>query len=102
MNNQCKNEISLISKTLFTVGILLSSMSVHAVDEYQYKVLFTPSEGILQAEAKGRVMIYDGLENETVELAMNEQFQRIEHMMFVRTQHISEDGDIEVEDDGCD
>jgi hypothetical protein len=33
---------------------------------------------------------------------MDEQFQRIENMMFVRTQYIQEDGDIEVEEDGCD
>ncbi len=47
-------------------------------------------------------MIYDSLDNETVELAMNEQFDRIENMMFVRTQYIQEDGEYEVEDDGCD
>ncbi len=97
MNTHLKN----ISKMIISVLIMASS-SASAYDSYQEKVLFTPSAGILQAEAKGRVMIYDGLNIEKVELAMNEQFQRIENMMFVRTQHIQENGDIEVEEEGCD
>ena len=96
------SRINLIAGTLFTVSILFSSTSVYAVDEYQNSVLFSPSPGILKAEAKGRVMIYDGLDNETVELAMSEQFNRIENMMFVRTQYLQEDGEYEVEEDGCD
>ena len=46
-------------------------------------------------------MIYDQLDNETVELAMNTQFDRIDSMMFVRTQYVQEDGSIEEADD-CD
>ncbi|MCP4429414.1 MAG: hypothetical protein GY806_00395 [Gammaproteobacteria bacterium] len=93
--------LKIISKMIIPALLMASSLA-SAYDSYQEKVLFTPSEGILHAEAKGRVMIYDGLDNEMVELAMNEQFQRIENMMFVRTQYISEDGDIEIEEDGCD
>lgn len=97
MNTRLKN----ISK-IFIPALLMASSSASAYDGYQEKVLFTPSEGNLQAEARGLIMIYDGLKNETVELAMDEQFQRIESMMFVRTQHIQENGDVEVEEDGCD
>ncbi len=97
MNIRLKN----ISKMIIP-ALLVASSSVSAFDSYQEKVLFAPGAGILQAEAKGRIMIYDGLDNEKVELAMNEQFQRIENMMFVRTQYIQENGDIEVEEDGCD
>jgi len=83
------------------VGLLaLSSLSAQA-DSYQENVLFSPSEYQLKAEAKGRIMIYDQLYNKTVELALNTQFDRIENMMFVRTQHVLEDGSIEEEDD-CD
>ena len=46
-------------------------------------------------------MIYDQMENETVELALNQQFDRIENMMFVRTRYVQEDGSIDQEDD-CD
>ncbi len=84
-------------------GILFTAFSaLHAYDQYQYEVLLNPSQDMLRAEDKGRSMIYDGLENETVELAMTSQFNRIENMMFVRTRYIQPDGDIEVEEDGCD
>lgn len=50
-------------------------------------------------------MIYDGLDNAMVERALDEQFDRIEHMMFVRNRQSSSDDDDDgegyVEDDGC-
>jgi hypothetical protein len=55
----------------------------------------------IEAEAKGRVMIYDGLKNETVEEALNAQFGRIDRMMFIRTQFIQENGEYEAEEE-CD
>lgn len=93
--------VKLISTALILGGVVLSS-AVYAAEDYQTNVLLNPSPGILVAEAKGRIMIYDGLKNETVEQAMSEQFNRIENMMFVRTQYIQEDGDYEVEEDDCD
>jgi hypothetical protein len=96
-----KGQLKGISKLIIPV-ILVASSSLYADDSYQLKVLFTPSDSNLQAEAKGRVMIYDGLKNETVELAMNQQYDRIENMMFVRTQIHQEDGEYYVEEDGCD
>ena len=106
MNTQLSANISLKSQLkevckLMIPVLLVASSSLHATESYQLKVLFTPSDSILLAEAKGRVMIYDGLKSETVDLAMNEQYDRIENMMFVRTQYKQEDGEYEVEDDGC-
>ena len=45
--------------------------------------------------------IYDGLEDKVVEQALDTQFERIDHMMFVRTRETLPDGSIEFEDD-CD
>lgn len=95
-----KSQLKKVSK-LMIPALLVASSSVYATDSYQLKVLFTPSDSILLAEANGRVMIYDGLKSETVEQAMNEQYDRIESMMFVRTLYEQEDGEYEVEDDGC-
>jgi hypothetical protein len=76
-----------------------------ANDGFQYNVLFNPSPAQLKAEDRGQVMIYDGLDNAVVERALDEQFGRIEHMMFVRTRQSSSDDDDDgegyVEDDGC-
>ena len=86
---------------LIFAALLVNLSSANAYDSYQLEVLFTPSKSDLEAEAKGRVMIYDSLKNETVEKALNEQFGRIDHMMFVRTQYLQESGEYEEEDD-CD
>ena len=66
INRQNTKPVNRISTVLFLGSVLLSS-AVYAADDYQTNVLLNPSPGNLLAEAKGRVMIYDGLKNETVE-----------------------------------
>ncbi len=85
-----------------TIAALSAVTSVHAEDTYQQRVLFNPSENQLEAESRGHIMIYDGLALEEVNRAMDEHYDRIENMMFVRTVIPVEFGDDEVEDDGCD
>lgn len=89
---------------LLMIPCLLAFLSspVYAADDYQQKVLFSPSSSMLQAEAKGRVMIYDRLKSETIEQAMTQQFDRIENMMFVNTLYKRENGNHEVEEEDCD
>lgn len=89
--------ISLLLTSLLVFG----STPAFANDSYQLKMLFTPSSSMLKAEARGRIMIYDGLDIETVNRAMNEQFDRIDNMMFVRIHHTHDDEEQLVEDDGC-
>ena len=86
------------------MGMLLASVitTADAEDSFQDNVLFNPSNSQLRAEARGRVMIYDRLDNAVVERAMDEQFGRIEHMMFVRTRHPQPDSEVIYEDDDCD
>jgi hypothetical protein len=86
---------------LMAAVMFLATLSAAAGDSYQKNVLFSPHQSQLRAEAKGRVMIYDGLESRVVDRAMDEQFDRIDNMMFIRIRHASEDGDYYVEDDGC-
>ncbi len=88
-----------IATTISIIGSLTSGTVV--AGNYQHNVLFNPSASQLNAEANGRIMIYDQLNNETVEQALNEQFDRIENMMFVRTRYAREDGSVDVDDD-CD
>jgi hypothetical protein len=86
---------------LMAAGMILTTLSAAAGDSFQENVLFAPHQSQLMAEAKGRVMIYDGLESKVVDRAMDEQFNRIDNMMFIRIRHASEDGDYYVDDDGC-
>jgi len=83
--------------------LLPPAMAEGANERFQYNALFNPTTGQLKAEARGRVMIYDGLDNAAVERALDEQFERIEHMMFIRIRQ-TQAGDEEVdtvEDDDC-
>jgi len=85
-------------------GALLTPFSptAGADSDFQHRVLFSPSNSQLKAEARGRVMIYDGLDNAEIERAFDEQFNRIENMLFVRTRSTEPDGEFSYEDDGCD
>ena len=66
---------------------------------YTQQMLESPSQAVLSAEEKGRVTIYDGVKNETVERALDQQFQRIDSMMFIHTQHQQESGEYAADDD---
>ncbi len=72
-----------------------------SASDYYENILLNPSETILLAEAKGRVTIYDGLENSVIDQALDTQFGRMENMMFVRTRETLPDGSEEVDGD-CD
>jgi len=92
------------SRNLVRSALLVLTMSVPVTawaGDYQHNALFSPSDSQIEAEARGRIMIYDGLTNETVERALDHQFDRIGNMMFVRTIYIQENGEYEVDDD-CD
>lgn len=87
----------------------LSPVSASAGD-WQLSLLFEPPASQIDREARGRVMIYQGVTDKTVERALDEQFDRVEYMMFVGTVRTDETGqplrdedtgEMLVEDDGC-
>ena len=86
---------------IFISVLSMTPLQASTQDSYQERILFSPDPDTLQAESRGRIMIYDGLRNETVERALEHQFDRIENMMFVRTVYVQENGEYEVDDD-CD
>jgi hypothetical protein len=90
-----------------------ATIAVHAQDpskstwpsaDWQVKRLMTPTASQLATETKGQVFIYDSLEINQVEAAMDANFNRIEHMMFTRVRHPAPtpDAPAYLEDDGCD
>jgi hypothetical protein len=94
------------------MGTLLTPIAraADATQSFQYQTLFNPTPSQLKAEERGRVMIYDGLDDALVERALDEQFGRIEHMMFTRIHKIppqvggtppNKGGEDSSDDDGC-
>jgi hypothetical protein len=70
--------------------------------DWQLAMIHNPSAAQLKVEQRGRVYIYDRMHEAEIELAMNTQFNRLDNMMFVRTQVVTAEGEIETADDECD
>ena len=72
--------------------------------DYQERLLLYPTTEQLAIEEDGRVHIYDSMEIGLVNEAMDQHFNRIENMMFIRIHHLppAGAGPAEVEIDGCD
>jgi len=81
--------------------ILNGTVQAAVASEWDRKLLFSPSSSLLEKEKAGSVTIYDGVLSSDVDRAMDQQFDRMESMMFVRTLYPAEGGAYEAEDD-CD
>ena len=96
----------------YGVALCLCSASALAEDvlpgadqlDFQERLLLHPTTKQLTAEQDGRVRIYDSLEMGLINTALDQRFNRIEHMMFSRIHHLppAGAGPAAVEDDGCD
>jgi leucyl aminopeptidase (aminopeptidase T) len=102
---------TLLAAVGVTATLFGSSLAAAAdVSKIELRRLLDPTEAELAAEAEGRIYIYDGLTDRDIQEAMNEEFERVENMMFIRTRKTNADGElkrnedtgeVEVADDGC-
>lgn len=100
------------TSSLCAVSLLLCCMAANAdqhielavsEDSYDLRRLMKPSAAELASEKKGHIHIYDALEINQVNAALDENFDRIQNIMFTRIHHLppTGTGPAEVEDDGC-
>jgi hypothetical protein len=96
--------MSITFKARFVVPSILfiSSLSSQTMGAqgWQEGRLLSPTATQQRLEQRGKVFIYDGLHEKTVEQALDTQFDRVQHMMFVGTRHADSDGE-EYADDDC-
>ena len=101
---------NMISFTVVAMALYAGNARADVLDWYQQQ-LFEPTGQQLTMEQRGRVMIYDGLHDTDVQRALDEQFDRVQSMMFTGTvvtdaqgQPVRDDetGELLVENDGCD
>jgi len=79
---------------------LLQAQSA-AAEGFQERRLLAPTAAEEHMERQGRVYIYDGLHEETVDRAMDTQFDRVQNMMFVGTKYTTVTGEVYASND-CD
>lgn len=93
----------LISTATMAVQGADNQASASPSRDWQLNRLMAPTPSQLAAESRGQVFIYDALEINQVESAMDKNFERIENMMFIRIHHPAEaEGEPpSVEDDDC-
>ena len=102
-----RSAIPVLGTALLMLG---ESSRAGDVRDIELRRLFEPTEAEREEEASGRIYIYDGLRDIDVEEAMDEEYERIENMMFIREKKTDEQGGVlkdpatgedVVEDDGC-
>ncbi|MCG6869434.1 MAG: hypothetical protein LJE91_12120 [Gammaproteobacteria bacterium] len=88
-----------------------TEIGADSVGEWQLSRLFHPTESQRRAEERGQIFIYEGLKDTDVVRAMDEEFDRVESMMFAGTVVTDpqgkelrdpKSGEVVSEDDGCD
>jgi len=93
------------SKLLFWMPAAADQQKGHGLSDGRYDLrrLMQPSPAELASEQRGHIHIYDALEINEVNAALDENFDRIQNMMFTRIHHLppTGSGPAEVEDDGC-
>ncbi len=78
---------------------IISTGALSAQQDWQRAMLHSPSSAQLKMERRGRVFIYDGLDEAEVDRAMDTQFGRVDNMMFIRTKKKTEGGEAPVDED---
>lgn len=99
-------------RTACVVVFAAASSAVSAADvrEIELRRLLEPTPAELAAEAAGRIYIYEGLRETDVKRALEEAFERVGSMMFIRTKLTDDSDEVRqypetgaeiVADDGC-
>jgi hypothetical protein len=108
MNKLAKK--SVIAALFLTAAPVQAAFSESVFERWQMKRMFQPAQSQLMLEQKGKVFIYEGIKDNDVSRVMDEEFERIESMMFIGTVVTDKAGKpksdpltglVMKEDDGC-
>ena len=79
--------------------INLTAAAETVYSQIDEKLLFDPDPLQKKKEAAGQVVIYDRVREQIINTALDNNFDRIEHMMFINTVIKTDTGELEAEDD---
>ena len=106
----CSKRITNLCIWAALFGASTAATAGKDVRDIELRRLFEPTPAERRAEASGRIYIYEGLRETDVARAMEEEFDRVESMMFIRVKKTDKTGETlkdpetgyaVVEDDGC-
>lgn len=89
-----------LSAVILALAFLPAQADPDKINEYQFRRLMQPTPGELAGEEKGRVFIYERMQDKQVDTALDENFDRMDSMMFINTQRSY--GEPDDYDDDCD
>ena len=101
---------SMVVALLLAIQLPVTAVHAGQLSEWYLQRLFEPTGQQLAIEEKGRVQIYSGMKDSDVARALDEQFKRIDAMMFTGTIVTDPEGEpvkdpqtgeALVENDGC-
>lgn len=95
-----KTKTTQISIAAALIGVSITGTALADPMSWQERRLFQPTATQLAAESRGQVMIYDRMDSGVVDKALDNEFSRMENMMFIRVQDREPEGTVE-EDDDC-
>jgi hypothetical protein len=87
--------LTLIHPLLIVLPCATVAAAAADVSDIELRRLFNPTASELVAEAKGGIYIYEGLRDTDIQRAMDEQFDRVENMMFIRIIKTDESGQVQ-------
>lgn len=99
-----KKDVLILILLLIGIGANLMFQDSLAADgdgDWELRQLHEPSPLLQARERAGRVTIYDGVTVTEIDRAMDNQFDRIGSMMFIRIKRPADDGSY-YEDSDCD
>lgn len=103
------NVVRLVVFISLCIALSSEALATQKVDDWQKQRLLHPTPAQRAYEQQGRVFIYDGLSEQEIKQAMDQNFERIQAMMFIHDKKATPDkagsankGDTgEADDDGC-
>ncbi len=86
--------------SMFLYGFINNSVAAETVySQIDERLLLEPDTLQVKQEAAGKVIIYDRVREQTIAKALDKNFDRIQHMMFINSVKEKDNGELEADDD---
>ena len=109
--SQIKQQLISCILAVSSITTSFAALGESSAQQWQMSRLTQPNQADLQREQQGHIMIYHGMTDKVVVAALDDNFDRIQSMMFTGTLVTDDTGEVAIdpdtgeaitEHDGCD